>query len=671
MTTSFSVLGPVRAWREGVELDLGPPQQRATLAVLLVRAKRPVAVAEIADVLWGDNPPVSAANVIHRHIGALRRALEPGLSFRAQGHLLVRGHAGYRLAVGPGDVDLTRSRRLREHAQDAARSQDAQEAVARFVEAASLWRGPLVAGIPARARGHRMFTALEDEYVATVREAADTALRHGLAIRVLPVLERCAARRPLDEGVQARLALALSATGHQAEALHVCHAARTRLAEEPGVAEGTELRAAHARVLADHAGGRTLTPPRRAASAPTGVGGPWPRPVPAPRSGPAADGTTHPSPGSPAGGERSVSPGGAVSAAPFVGRRAETAELLTLAADAPSEHESPLLAVVCGQAGVGKSALAAEVARRLAGRFPDGLIRVDLRGFAPTAAPVAPVDAIRGLLPVLGTPPHRLPRDKDDEDAHSALWRSELSGRRALLLLDDARDATQIRPLLPGAPGCATLVTSRDQLLPLVADEGAHRVRLHPLTAAESTDLLTAHRGSGRAVLAAADTARIVERCAGLPFALEAAAAQIADGANTRAWDDAVRAAARQRLHGSCRTLAPAASRLFALLALHPGPGVRTDEAAALAGLPPRTTLPLLAALTGVHLLDEHAPGHFVLHAWERAYAQELVRRTGNGPTREEALHRLSRHTPRQSGTDAPPRPAAPRLHAGPYLSST
>ncbi|OQR65618.1 hypothetical protein B6E66_02530 [Streptomyces maremycinicus] len=239
----------MRAWREGTELDLGPPQQRATLAVLLVRVKRPVPVGEIADVLWGQGQPVSATNVVHRHIGMLRRVLEPELPHRTEGQRLVRVSGGYRLRVGADDVDLTRFRRLRERAQEAARSGEATEAVEHFNDAFALWRGPVAAGVPAVVRAHRVFTALDDEYVAAVREAADTALREGLADRVLPAIERCAARHPLDEGVQAKLALALAVTGHQAEALDVCHRARTRLAEELGVTPGTELRAAHERVL--------------------------------------------------------------------------------------------------------------------------------------------------------------------------------------------------------------------------------------------------------------------------------------------------------------------------------------------------------------------------------------------------------------------------------------
>ncbi|MFD9430125.1 BTAD domain-containing putative transcriptional regulator [Streptomyces sp. NPDC060002] len=760
---SFSVLGPMRAWREGTELDLGPPQQRATLAVLLVRVKRPVPVGEIADVLWGQGQPVSATNVIHRHIGMLRRVLEPELPNRTEGQRLVRVSGGYRLRVDADDVDLTRFRRLRERAQEAARAGNAADAVERFNDAFALWRGPVAAGVPAVARAHRIFTALDDEYVAAVREAADTALRDGLADRVLPAIERCAARHPLDEGVHAKLALALAVTGHQAEALDVCHRARTRLAEELGVTPGTELRAAHERVLggdlngppvgvrpkhpehpehpehpthperpgspkhpehpthperpgspkhpehprhSEHArhpersehpegpehrraapvprgeGGSTPTAPRPA-PAPGRTGGPWlvpGGPTARPSAAPPTDGTP-PCPQGPGGdpirshdeGRRPLTFGGDAPAPPhaFVGRRTETARLLAEAAAGAARHgdETVKLAAVCGPAGSGKTALAAETVRRLADRFPDGLIRIALRGYDPSAAPVAPGEAIRGLLTALDVPPDRLPADPYDVDAHTALWRSVLSRRRFLLLLDDARDTAQIRPLLPATPGCMVLVTSRDQLSGLVAAEGAHRVVLGPLTPEESRELLATRLGPDRLAADPERTERLVEHCAGLPFALHLAAGRLTDTPREPAASpvpsgipgESDRTTVRRSLYGSYRTLDPDAARLFRLLALHPEPETGVAEAAALAGTGPRRARVLLSALTGVHLLDERAPGRFTLRPLERSYAHELVHTTDGPPTRAAAVRRLLGHLVRHALPDDGPR--TPWLH--------
>ncbi|MGC4983035.1 BTAD domain-containing putative transcriptional regulator [Streptomyces sp. DT193] len=720
---SFSVLGPMRAWRDGTELDLGPPQQRATLAVLLVRVKRPVPVGEIADVLWGQGQPVSATNVIHRHIGMLRRVLEPELPNRTEGQRLVRVSGGYRLRVDADDVDLTRFRRLRERAQEAARTGDAAGAVERFNDAFALWRGPVAAGVPAVARAHRIFTALDDEYVAAVREAADTALCDGLADRVLPAIERCAARHPLDEGVHAKLALALAATGHQAEALDVCHRARTRLAEELGVTPGTELRAAHERVLGGDLNGppagvrmkhpehpeRPKSPKRpaylrhseharhpersghpeepehrRTAPVPRGERGPAPTtPPPAPAPGRTGEpwlvpGTTAgPSAAPPTDGAppRPEGPGGHDEGRPpltfggdahahahvFVGRRTETARLLAEAAR-PGD-ETVKLAAVCGPAGSGKTALAAETARRLADRFPDGLIRIALRGYDPSAAPVAPGEAIRALLTALDVPPDRLPTDPDDVDAHTALWRSVLSRRRFLLLLDDARDTAQIRPLLPATPGCMVLVTSRDQLWGLVAAEGAHRVVLGPLTPEESRELLAARLGPDRLAADPERTERLVEHCVGLPFALHLAAGRLTDTpggpaaspAPSAILGESDRTTVRRSLYGSYRTLDPDAARLFRLLALHPAPETGVVEAAALAGTGPRRARVLLSALTGVHLLDERAPGRFTLRPLERAYAHELVHTADGPPARAAAVRRLLGHLVRHTLPDDGP----------------
>ncbi|MFE6826210.1 BTAD domain-containing putative transcriptional regulator [Streptomyces sp. NPDC057690] len=738
---SFSVLGPMRAWRDGIELDLGPPQQRATLAVLLVRVKRPVPVGEIADVLWGQGQPVSATNVIHRHIGMLRRVLEPELPHRTEGQRLVRVSGGYRLRVGADDVDLTRFRRLRERAQEAARTGEAAEAVEYFNDAFALWRGPVAAGVPAVARAHRIFTALDDEYVAAVREAADTALREGLADRVLPAIERCAARHPLDEGVQAKLALALAVTGHQAEALDVCHRARTRLAEELGVAPGTELRAAHERVLGGDLNGhplgvrpkhpervehpkrpgpRSANRPahprypersehpegpehRRTPVVPRGAHGPVPTPspsaaapirpgeprrVPGATAGPSAAASADAAPprperpGSHDEGSPPLTFGGDAPAPPhvFVGRRTETARLLAEAAAARPGDETVKLAAVCGPAGSGKTALAAETARRLADQFPDGLIRVSLRGYDPAAAPVAPGEAIRALLTALDVPPDRLPADTDDVDAHTALWRSVLSRRRFLLLLDDARDTAQIRPLLPATPGCMVLVTSRDQLAGLVAAEGAHRVVLGPLTPEESRELLAARLGPDRLAADPERTERLVEHCAGLPFALHLAAGRFTEtpGEPTASpvpsadLEEADRTTVRRSLYGSYRTLEPDAARLFRLLALHPEPETGVEEAAVLAGTGPRRARVLLSALTGVHLLDERTPGRFTLRPLERSYAHELVHTTDGPQARAGAVRRLLGHlvrhalaadesrTPwphRDGSVDAPARP--------------
>ncbi|MFJ2261098.1 BTAD domain-containing putative transcriptional regulator [Streptomyces sp. NPDC087844] len=645
----LSVLGPVRGWLAGTELDLGPPQQRATLAVLLVRAKRPVPVGDIVDVLWGQDAPPSAANVIHRHVGMLRRLFEPGLSNRAEGQRLVRGSAGYRLRVGVDDVDLSRFRHLRETAREADGAGGPEETVKRLAEALSLWQGPVAAGIPLTARSHRVFTALDREYLTTVREAAETALRHGVPQHVVPVLERCAARYPVDERVHADLALALAATGHQAEALDVCRIVRTRLAEELGVTPGPELRAAHARVLEGGGPARVVARPREDTSATAPPGRALTR-RPHERQEQEQE---------PLRGSDDQLPSASAS---FVCRSGETALLLALADDTRSRHRTSAVGVLCGPAGIGKTALAVEVAHRLRERFPDGRFHVALRGFDTSGPPLTPVEGMRRLLHALGAPVSQLPEDTEDVDAHTGLYRSLTAGRRILLVLDDAHDAAQVRPLLPAAAGSLTLVTSRRQLSSLVTEEAARRVVLAPLAPAESRAFLRGRIRSEGLGVGPQAVEELVARCAGSPGALSLATGRdlvcrdLVPSQDVRTdrsalspagGPEAVHGAADRPPHAltpSYRALGTGAARLFRLLALYRGTEIDAEVAASLCGVEPRGARVLLDELADLHLVTEETMGRFTLPASERRYAATVVREEESAPARGEAVRRLLVH---------------------------
>ena len=245
----FTVLGETRVWRDEVELDPGPPLRRTLLALLLARSGSPVPLPDIVEALWADRPPARAVNMVHRHVGQLRRLLEPGLPNRAEGSLLLRGGGGYRLLAPAGSVDLVRFRTLVAAARDHG---DPARAVEAYADALALRRGP-AAGCPSSAPPHPVFTELDREYDAVVREAADLALRRGLAHRVLPALSESAVRHPLDEGLQALLVDALAATGRRAQALDVLRSTATRLTDELGVDPGPELTAARHRVTAEPA----------------------------------------------------------------------------------------------------------------------------------------------------------------------------------------------------------------------------------------------------------------------------------------------------------------------------------------------------------------------------------------------------------------------------------
>lgn len=624
----FAVLGPVRVWREETELEPGGPQERAFLALLLVRAGQPVAVDEIVDVLWGPRPPRSAVNVVRRHVGRLRRLLEPSLAVRAEGRWLVRDAGGYRLVTDGDSLDLLRFRALREAGRRSAGESPAR-AVHLLTEALSLWRGPVAAGIPERARAHPAFGAAGRERLAAVREAADAALRAGTPDVVLPQLHAAAAEHPLDEPVQAGLVLALAAAGRRPEALGAYDAVRARLAEELGIDPGPELREAREVVLRE--------PPEVV-------------PPGAPADGPRAPLTTAEAFTAPAQLPHDITG--------FTGRHAELDEVLALSGGAGPSADTVVITAVGGMAGVGKTTLAVHWAHRVADRFPDGRLYVNLRGFDPSGAVMEPGEAVRGFLDALGVPPERIPHGLD---AQAALYRGVLAGRRVLVVLDNARDSDHVRPLLPGSPGCLAIVTSRDELSALVAAHGARTLTLRPFDPSQARAFLVRRLGAERVEAEPHAADEIGELCAGLPLALACVAARAAAHPH---FPLAAVAAELREAHGSLdafarsdasvdvgtvfswssREVSEQAARLFRLLALHPGPDFSLPAAAALAGLPARRTRPLLVELTGLHLVTEHAPGRFAFHDLLRAHAAELVDERHTEEERRAALHRLHHH---------------------------
>ncbi|HEV7653247.1 MAG TPA: BTAD domain-containing putative transcriptional regulator [Mycobacteriales bacterium] len=574
MELRFAVLGPVRAWRDGVELRLGPPTQQALLALLLVRAGQPVPLAEIVDVLWGEDPPASAVNVVHRHVGLLRRLLEPSLATREPGRWLVRAAGGYRLDVPPDAVDLLRFRTLRERSR-----REPEAAAGLLLEALELWSGPAAAGVD-----HPVFTELDRERRDAVADAVDAALRAGSPDAVLPGLRRAVAADPLDEPLQARLVRMLAAAGRQAAALEAYGEARDRLAGELGVDPGPELRAAYESVL------RPVAPAE-----------PYVRPAQLPPDLPT-----------------------------FTGRQAELARAAALLPDRPG---TVVVTAVGGMAGIGKTALAVHWAHRIADRFPDGQLYVNLRGFEPTGEPaVDPADAVLGFLDTLGVPPGRVPAGLG---ARTALFRSIVADRRLLVLLDNARDTAQVRPLLPGGSGCLVLVTSRDRLTGLVAVDGAVPLPLDLLPPAEARDFLDRRLGRDRTGAEPGAVAEILAACGGLPLALAIVAAQavtrpsaplagLVAGLDSFSGDEPA-SDLRAVFSWSYAALSPAAAGVFRLLGLHLGPDVSSAAAASLTGLPAAELRPLLAELADAQLMTEPAPDRWVLHDLVRAYAAELA----------------------------------------------
>lgn len=395
---------------------------------------------------------------------------------------------------------------------------------------------------------------------------------------------------PLRESLWARLLEALRSEGRDAEALARYEQLRLRLADELGVDPSPELRNLHASLLAGE-------PTTRAV----------PRQLPA----------DPPS---------------------FSGRETELAALDAL---------PPGPVVISGTAGVGKTTLAVHWAHRVAERYPDGQLYVDLRGFDPSEPPLAPSEALRGFLEALRVPQRQVPASPS---AQAALYRSLVAETRTLVVLDNARDAGQVAPLLPGAPGCLAVVTSRNQLPGLVTGADAHVLALDLLDVEEAQRLLATRLGAVRAEASPAEVAELAKRCAGLPLALAIVAARAvlrpgyelaALGAElSEAGLDGFDAGdatsdARAVFSWSYRSLSESAARVFRLLALHPGPDVGLDTAASLAGKDVRREV---AELARAHLVMEPTPGRYAFHDLLRAYAREL------GAGDEAALTRLLDH---------------------------
>jgi DNA-binding SARP family transcriptional activator/tetratricopeptide (TPR) repeat protein len=636
----FSLLGPVRAWRGQAELDLGPRQQRAVLALLLLRANQLATVQDLIELLWGQDPPGSAVNIIHKHIGVIRRLLEPDLKARASGRWLIRHGGAYRLTADESMSDLMTFRRMVVDAHSARAANRPADALGLLMEAVSLRRGACSEGLELCGRHRDYFTAVDREYVAVVAETADTALESAQPLRVLPLLGHVAVGDSLNESLQARLMLVQAAAGQQALALAHYQAVRERLRDELGVDPGEELRTAYSRVL------RQELPDAAGAVRPARVS----RADPAFRAAPgsAPPGTLAPV----------VPPAQLPADLPtFAGREHELSKVAQMLS---TERAAPTVAicVVDGMAGIGKTTFAIHWAHRVAEHFDDGQLYLNLRGFDPSGSPTAPAEALGTLLNSLGVSAEQIP---EDLEARAGLYRSVLAGRRVLVVLDNASNAAQVRPLLPGSAGCLVIATSRNPLSGLAMTDGARLLTLDlpsPLTARE---ILERRLGSARVAAEPEAVQQIIQLCGRLPLALAIVSARAAahpdftlasmaaDLRRTPGRLDAFGAAgiaadARTVFSWSYRHLSPQAGRLGRLLAQPPTSSITTAAGASLLGERPGLVSQLMAELTSTSLLTEHQPGRYSFHELTRAYAAELSDATDTPADRRQALGRLLDH---------------------------
>ncbi|GLY36128.1 SARP family transcriptional regulator [Amycolatopsis sp. NBRC 101858] len=594
----FLLLGPVEVRSGTGHLRLSSQRQRALLAALLLTPGVVVPPARLVEVIWGEAAPPSAMANLRTHVAQLRRQLA---ELDAGARRIHARAGGYLIEVRPDELDLERFERLAAAGRRALLAGDGKVAAEILGKALALWRGRPLANLPATAAFDGEAHRLTEARLGVVEHHCRARLDLGACSEVAGELHRLVVDHPLRERLWALLMLALAGAGQQAAALGAYDTIRSRLATELGAEPGADLRAAQLAVL------------RQAGPVTSSVS-----PAQLPRA-----------------------------AAGFHGRHAELQALDHLL----PAGDGSRLAVVVGTAGVGKSDLAVQWAHRVRDRFPDGQLYADLHRSA------RPSLVLGRFLRALGVPAREIP---DDLDEAAALFRSVLAAKAVLCVLDDALDAEHVRPLLPAAPRCMVVVTSRNRLDGLVALDGAHRLALDVLGTADAVAVLGAAIGPERAAREPAATAELAETCARLPLALRITGAQIRHRTGRRVADhlsdlrdhgvldslttDGDTSALRVAYDLSYEALDPATRRTFRLLGLVPGPDTTVPAVAALTGAPASTAARQLERLALAHLVQEHAPGRYRLHDLLRRYAGERAHSDCLEDERDTATHALLDH---------------------------
>jgi DNA-binding SARP family transcriptional activator/Tfp pilus assembly protein PilF len=571
--------------------------QRVVLAALALQANRTMSVDELADVLWDGRPPGSAGVTLRNYVRRLRGVLGNPAAER-----IVTQSSGYLLRLDEDEFDASSVERLLRLATAAAAAGRRADALRWAAEARTLWRGAPLTGVHSESLQRQHGERLRQLRLRTLEQDIECALQVGRHREVIADLFTLARDHPLNERFHAQLVLALYRAGRRGEAVDVYARARAVLREELGVEPGPALHTVYQQMLAGD-------PALDAPTTPTVVGRPDEVPVVVPRQLPPAP--RH-----------------------FAGRMEELAALTGWSASSGAV----VISAIGGMGGIGKTALAVTWAHQSAAEFPDGQLYVNLRGYGPQAAPLPAEDALRGFLDVLGVPPTAIPSSLD---AQVALYRSLVADRRVLVVLDNARDAEHVRPLLPGSATCMAIVTSRSTLMSLVAAEGARHLSLDVLDAAAARDLIERHIGGERLDDEADAVDELIELCSGLPLALSIVGARAATTPRHRLATlvDDVRAGhrldpfdagdpatdVRAVFLWSYRTLDDTARRVFRLLALHPGPDASVAAVVRLIGLAERACRATLDELRRAYLITQRPDGRIAMHDLLASFAAERV----------------------------------------------
>ncbi|MBT2224972.1 tetratricopeptide repeat protein [Nonomuraea sp. NEAU-A123] len=601
--------------RGGRPVRLSAAKQRIALATLLVNANHHVSLDKLIEYMWGDKAPKQARGALHTHMTRLRRVLDDGADGRP---LIETVGAGYVLRAGADILDMERFRELAVQAARAARADDRSGESGLLREALGLWRGPALVDVLSEALHRDEVSRLGEERMRLLERWFDLGLRTGRHEEIIADLKTATTEHPLRERLWEQLMLALHLAERRAEALEVYRHVADLLRDELGIDPGHELRRLHQAVLNGEPTPGTTAPPAPEV----------PPPPPVPRQLPS-------------------------DIARFTGRHADLAKLYDLLPE-EGQNRPIVIAAIGGTGGVGKTALAVHWAHRVRDRFPDGQLHIDLRGFGP-GEPMAPATALEMMLRSLHVPADQIPAEVE---ARSALLRSTLAGRRVLVLLDNARNTAQVRPLLPGSD-CLVLVTSRTRLAGLAVHEDARHVFLRRLREAESHTLLGKILGAGRVTAEAEAAAELARLCAHLPLALAISAehvtrrpgAQLADlvaqlrdersRLDLLGVDEDPQMSLRAVFSWSYQALDPRAARAFRLLGLHRGLAFGVGAAAALIGVPAAEAQRLLEILTDRCLLETGGRDRYRMHDLMRVYANERVEAEESDADRLAAVQRL------------------------------
>lgn len=621
------VLGPVRVRAGDAWLAPATAQLRLLTGLLALQAGHVVPVDELIDEIWDDEPPRSARASLQSLVTRLRHLLEQG-----PGAALARCGDGYRLELNSDRIDVGKFRSLGR----AARAADGRGAIALFDAALALWDGPVLADAADTRPAKAIRQGLDRELMSVVQDRLACLLASGRLSDAAAELPTAVARYPLNERLAGLLMVSLYQSGQRADALRAFRQIRRRLVTELGVEPGPELQRLHQRILSGDVGLAGGEAELRGAPSGEHKRRAWPV-----AAGPARV-VPHQLPAAPA---------------PFVGRAHELSRLNETISQASGSDSAPVVWVIVGSAGVGKSTLATFWAHRVAGDFPDGQLYLNLKGFGPATPPVTPEQAVRHFLRALGVPSAELPKPLA---AQAGLYRSILAGKRVLVVLDNALDARQVRVLLPATPGCAAVVTSRTDLGGLVVSAGARVISLDVLSQAESRELIVRRLGAARAQAEPDAVAGLARSCGGLPLGLAvvaaraatrpglplaALAAELGGQARLDALETSDEASSvREVLSWSYRQLGPPAARMFCLLGLHPGPDVAVAAVASLGGTGKPAARRALTELTRAHIVSERVPGRLACHDLLHAYAAEQAIARLTADERNSATLRLVDH---------------------------